>query len=199
MKIENLKPEDLKPYKLNAKKHPQSQIEGIAESIKRFGFTQPIVVNKQNEIIIGHGRFEAAKIVGLEKIPCLRLDTLSEQEVKALRLLDNRIAETGWDVELLKMDLQGFDFDFEPFRLDFGDFNSEKIENLNHENEWEGMPEFDHENKTGIQLIVHFKNENDRNEFSKLVGQKFTEKTKYIWYPEAEIESCMDKRYESES
>jgi ParB-like chromosome segregation protein Spo0J len=119
MKIEQIKTDLLVPYKLNAKQHPQSQIEGIAESIRRFGFTQPIVVNKQNEIIIGHGRFEAAKIVGLEKIPCLRLDALSEQEVKALRLLDNRIAETGWDVELLKMDFEGFDFDLQPFNTDF--------------------------------------------------------------------------------
>lgn len=121
MKIEQVKTRDIKPYKLNAKKHPKEQIEGLAESIKRFGFTQPIVVDKNNEIIIGHGRLEAAKSMDMKDVPCLRLEKLSEAEVKGLRLIDNRIAETGWDQDLLTVDLEDFDFDFESFNIDFDD------------------------------------------------------------------------------
>jgi len=119
MKIKEIKIDLLKPYKLNAKQHPEAQIKGIAESIKRFGFTQPLVVDKDNEIIIGHGRLEAAKLLGLSSIPCVQLDDLKPEEIKALRLIDNRIAETGWDSEMLKLDVDGFEFDFEPFNVDF--------------------------------------------------------------------------------
>lgn len=125
MKIINLKVESLKPYKLNSKLHPQSQIEGIAESIRRFGFTQPVVIDKENEIIIGHGRVAAAKLAGLKDVPCIRREDLSKEQIRALRLIDNRIAEYGWDQEILKIDLQGFDFDFEPFNVDFSGFLSE--------------------------------------------------------------------------
>lgn len=121
MKIEKIKIEKLKPYRLNAKKHPQSQIEGIAESIKRFGFTQPIVIDGNDEIIIGHGRLEAAKILNLEEVPCVCRDDLKPEEIKALRLIDNRISETGWDQEILKIDLENLDFDFSSFNIDFED------------------------------------------------------------------------------
>lgn len=113
---------ELKPYKLNAKKHPRSQIEGIAESIRRFGFLQPVVVDKNDEIIIGHGRVEAQRLVDEDKaIPVIKLEDLTETEVKALRIIDNRIAETGWDSELIKLDLANIDFDFSKFNIDFGE------------------------------------------------------------------------------
>lgn len=135
MKIIEIQISELKKYSLNSKRHPQAQIEGIAESIKRFGFTQPIVVDKNNEIIIGHGRLDAAKLAGLAKVPCVILDSLSEQEIKALRLIDNRIAETGWDTDLLGLDLKEITFDFAPFNIEFSGIqtieqfeqNSEKI------------------------------------------------------------------------
>ena len=111
----------IKPYKLNAKKHPQSQIDGLRSSINKFGFTQPIVIDKDNEIIIGHGRFEAAKAAGLKQVPIVKRDDLSPNEVKALRLIDNRIAETGWDGELLGIDLGEIDFDFTPYNISFDD------------------------------------------------------------------------------
>jgi len=127
MKIELLEIEGLKPYKLNSKKHPESQIDGIAESIRRFGFTQPIVVDKDLNIIIGHGRIEAAKKAGISKVPCLTMADLSETEVKALRLIDNRIAETSWDPELLGLDLQDLQFDFDPFNIDFKNLKIDPI------------------------------------------------------------------------
>lgn len=121
MKIISKPIKALKPYKLNAKKHPMSQIEGLAESIKRFGFTQPVVLDRKGTIIIGHGRVEAAKKVGLKQVPCVVLSTLTSDEIRALRLIDNRIAETGWNEEILMEDLKALEFDFEPFSIDFNE------------------------------------------------------------------------------
>ena len=126
MKIEQRNPKELKHYKLNAKKHPDSQVAGLAESIKKFGFIQPVVLDGKDEIIIGHGRTMAAIRAGLDTIPTVKLENLTEQEVKALRLIDNRIAETGYDIDLLKMDLDTLDFDLEPFKIDFDDCFQDK-------------------------------------------------------------------------
>ena len=104
---------------MNAKLHPRQQVHGLAESIRRFGFTQPIVINREGEVIIGHGRLEAAKLNGLLEVPCVVLSDLSEHEVRALRLLDNRLSETGWDANILSEDLDGIKFDFGSFGIDF--------------------------------------------------------------------------------
>lgn len=128
------------PYKLNAKLHPKEQIDKLADWITRAGFIQPVVIDANNEIIIGHGRTIAAKQAGLDKVPCVRVDGLNEAEIRSLRLFDNKVADTGFDESLLKqeamelanldeftIDLTGFDEpDFvknldkeHPMRLDF--------------------------------------------------------------------------------
>ena len=91
---------EINPYIKNAKKHPEKQIKLIAESIKRFGFDSPIIIDKSNEIIAGHGRLEAAKLLGLTDVPVILKENLTEQEVKAYRLADNKIAESEWDMSL---------------------------------------------------------------------------------------------------
>jgi DNA modification methylase len=131
VKVIEIEIEKLKPYKLNAKKHPKKQLDGIAESIRRFGFTQPIVVDKNNEIIIGHGRLEGAKLAGLKAVPSVVLGSLSPAEIKALRLIDNRIAETGWDQEMLSLDMAEMDFDFEPFGIEFSSLVDAKAQEGN--------------------------------------------------------------------
>jgi ParB family chromosome partitioning protein len=123
MKIEQIKIKDLVEYKLNSKIHPETQIDGLAASIQKFGFIQSLVVSKKNEIIIGHGRFLAAKKLGMEQLPCVRLENLTKDEIKALRLIDNRIAETSWDSEFLKNDLASIDFSFDSFNIDFDFLN----------------------------------------------------------------------------
>jgi len=130
----------LKPYKLNAKQHPESQIEGLSQSIKTFGFTQPIVVDKNNEIIIGHGRLEAAKKAGLKNVPIVKRDDLTANEVKALRLIDNRIAETSWDSQLLHLDLSELDYDLSDFNIDFEDLAIEPEEYIGQTDE-DDIPE----------------------------------------------------------
>lgn len=119
MKITEIEIGKLKPYKLNAKKHPPEQIDGIALSIKKFGFYAPVVVDENNNIIAGHGRLEAAKLIGAKTVPVVRLEGLSEQDVRALRLIDNRIAETGWDAGILAEEFADLSFDFAPFHVDF--------------------------------------------------------------------------------
>ncbi|MEO5367788.1 MAG: ParB/Srx family N-terminal domain-containing protein [Magnetococcus sp. WYHC-3] len=111
---------DIKPYPKNSKKHPDKQIKQIADSIKEFGFNQPIVVDKDNVIIVGHGRYEAAKLLGLEDVPALNVD-LTEEQAKAYRLADNKLNESKWDMKLavdelkeLSQEMQtitGFDLD----------------------------------------------------------------------------------------
>lgn len=94
----------VKPYSKNAKKHPDSQIDLLVKQIAQ-GFDQPIVVDKNYEIIKGHGRLLACKKMGLETVSVVVRDDLSPTEVKAARLADNKLAETDWDLELLKEEL----------------------------------------------------------------------------------------------
>ena len=122
MKVTTLKTSDIKPYKNNAKTHPKEQINGLVESINRFGFTQPLVIDKNNNLVIGHGRLEAAIKAGLKEVPVLIKDDLSESDIKALRLIDNRIAETGWDADNILSELDGFNYDFDSFNIDFDEF-----------------------------------------------------------------------------
>ena len=117
MQIINLAPSALKPYAKNAKKHPQEQIERVAESIKQYGFVQPIVIDKDNVVVIGHCRLLAAKKLKMQEVPCVCVDNLTEEQVKALRIVDNKSNESEWNFdfladELAELDLSGFDFDF---------------------------------------------------------------------------------------
>jgi len=105
MIIEYIPISEIKPYPKNAKKHPADQVEIIANSIKEFGWTQPIVLDKDNEIIIGHGRLLAAKKLKLKEVPYLKFETLTAEQVKALRLADNKTNESGWDLGLLDYEL----------------------------------------------------------------------------------------------
>lgn len=114
MKVEYKDPNTLIPYSKNAKQHPQKQIDHIANSIKRFGWQQPIVVDKDNVVIIGHGRLLAAKQLLLESVPVVQADDLSPEDVKALRLADNKLNESEWlgdllDQELAELAIEGLD------------------------------------------------------------------------------------------
>lgn len=117
MKIVEVKVSDIRPYEKNNKKHPQEQIEDVATSIKQFGFKQPLVLDKDNVIIIGHCRFEAAKMLGLETVPCVIASDLDEEKVRKLRIADNKTNESEWDMEALKFELQ--DLMFDEFNFEF--------------------------------------------------------------------------------
>ena len=110
LQIEQVALTDIKPYKNNAKKHPAEQVANVAESIRTLGWRQPIVLDKDGVIIIGHGRFLAAKQLGLETAPCHYAYDLTPEQTKKLRLLDNKLNESEWDFDLLKLDIEGLDF-----------------------------------------------------------------------------------------
>lgn len=107
----------LKPYDNNARTHSKKQIDQIAKSIERFGFTNPVLVADDDTIVAGHGRVQAAKRLGMKEVPIRRLSHLMPDEVRAYVLADNRLAENaGWDANLLAIELQGLidiDFDLE--------------------------------------------------------------------------------------
>lgn len=115
MNIVNKKIEDLKPYKNNPRKHPEKSVEFVANSIKEFGFKVPILIDKNNEIIAGHTRLLASQKLGLEKVPCIVVDDLTPEQVKAFRIADNKVSEfSEWDDELLSVEfeeLKELDFD----------------------------------------------------------------------------------------
>lgn len=90
MQIEYVSIGSIKPYERNAKKHPSEQVEHIANSIKEFGWQQPIVVDKDGVVVIGHGRLLAVKKLGYAEVPIVRAEDLSEQQIKALRIADNK-------------------------------------------------------------------------------------------------------------
>ena len=97
---------DLKPYKNNAKKHPKEQVERIANSIREFGFTQPVIVDQNNCVVAGHGRILGAKKAGLKQVPTVCLEELTEEQIKAYRLVDNKLNESEWDKKLLDEEIK---------------------------------------------------------------------------------------------
>ena len=105
--VELRRPAELRPYARNARKHSKAQIQQIAASIERFGFTNPVLVGDDDEIIAGHGRVEAAKKLGMVTVPTLRLSHLTPDERRAYILADNKLAlNAGWDSEILAIELQ---------------------------------------------------------------------------------------------
>ncbi len=104
---------DLKPYKKNAKKHSKEQVEQIANSIKEFGFTQPVIVDKNNEVVAGHGRILGARKAGLKQVPTVCLEDLTEEQIKAYRLVDNKLNESEWDYSLLDEELENLTEDID--------------------------------------------------------------------------------------
>lgn len=112
--------DQLIPYEKNAKLHPKKQVAQIAASIKEFGFNQPIVVDKDNKVIVGHGRLAAARLLGLETVPVVTVN-LTDEQAKSYRLADNKLNESDWDMNLVieelkslsgpMVELTGFDTD----------------------------------------------------------------------------------------
>ena len=133
MEVKSLKLDSITPYGKNAKKHDKRQINNVAESIKQYGFVQPIVVDRDGVIVIGHCRALAAKKLGMEEVPCVCVDDLTPEQVNALRLVDNKSNESDWDFDLLadelpELDLSAFDFDFS-----FPELDEPEIEEMTNE------------------------------------------------------------------
>ena len=121
MEITQKKVDELIPYARNARTHSEEQIAQIAASIREFGWTNPILIDGKNGIIAGHGRLAAARKLGLDEIPVIELEHLTETQKKALILADNKLAlNSGWDndmvmFELKELNLDGFDLELVGF------------------------------------------------------------------------------------
>ena len=118
MNVKNIAVKDLIPYEKNTKKHDDVQINNVAESIKQYGFVQPIVIDKNNVVVIGHCRLLAAKKLKMTDVPCVCVDDLTEEQVRKLRIIDNKSNESDWDFDFLNEEL--LDLDFSDFNFDFG-------------------------------------------------------------------------------
>lgn len=117
MQIIQKKLANIVPYANNTKKHDETQIKNVAESIKKYGWVQPLVIDDDGTIVIGHCRALAAEKLGIEEVPCVVVSDLTEDEVNALRIVDNKTNESPWDFDLLsaelpEIDLSDFEFDF---------------------------------------------------------------------------------------
>jgi ParB-like chromosome segregation protein Spo0J len=127
--IEWVRPESLKPYAGNPRTHSAKQIRQIADSIRTFGFTNPVLVDNDHGVIAGHGRIAAAKLLGIERVPTLRLAQMNEAEKRAYIIADNRLAENaGWDRELLAIEFKyleelDLEFDLSVTGFDTGDID----------------------------------------------------------------------------
>jgi hypothetical protein len=207
----------------NARVHSPEQIEQIAASIRRFGFVGAIAV-VEGVVYAGNGRHEAVEGIygaggrvwlapGEERggkelpagtIPVIDVSGWTEEERRAFALADNRIAENAsWNEDRLREQLDGLaaiDFDLDAAGFDMGavtvilSAGNEANDPYAH---WVGMPEFDQQDKRAFRSIpVHFASQEDVDKFADLIGQKITEQTRYLWFPETPIERYADKAYE---
>lgn len=117
MNIIEIPVKQLKPYERNAR-YNENAVPKVAESIRQFGFKNPIIVDKNMVIIAGHTRLEGAKLLGLKKVPCIIADDLTPEQVNAFRLVDNRTSEFAtWNYELLQTELDGLECDLSDFEF----------------------------------------------------------------------------------
>jgi DNA modification methylase len=129
MKIEIADISSIKPYENNPRKLSETAIEKVAMSLKEYGFRQPIVVDKDRVIVAGHTRFRASKKLGLKQVPISIIDNLTDEQINAYRIADNRTAEESeWDNELLKMEIK--ELEAKDFKLDLLGFNDEQLNDI---------------------------------------------------------------------
>lgn len=210
-----LRVDELTPWKHNPRKNDHA-VERVAKNIEALGFGTPIVArvmpDGSHEVIAGHTRLKAMKWLlanrgegftaqgtpGPGIVPVRVLEHLTDDQAAALALADNKLSEmSAWDDGMLADLMRELD---EQQRVNTG-FESFEIEKLfgtpveNPLDEWQGMPEFEAEKLSKRKIIVHFKSDDDARAFAELLGQKITEKTKFLWYPEVPRESLADKAF----
>ena len=122
-------PEDIIPYSNNTKAHPEDQVKAIASSIKNYGWDQPIVIDADNEVIKGHGRLQAAKLLDLDSVPVIMREDLTPSQVRAARIADNKTAESGWIDEALATEVAVLD-ESEDIDMDSLGFDEDELSSL---------------------------------------------------------------------
>ena len=166
---------DLKPYKKNAKKHNKEQVEQIANSIKEFGFTQPVIIDKNNCVVAGHGRILGAKKAGLKQVPTVCLEELTDEQIKAYRLVDNKLNESEWDYGLLNTELSEL-WDAGEIDMTLFDFNMDNL----FEEETENKKKVEFEVKKENKIIITCKTKRQTEDLYKRLIEEGYSCTKRI-------------------
>jgi len=129
MEIKNVKISDIVPYTNNPRRNEHA-VEYVKNSIKEFGFRIPMVLDKNSVIVCGHTRFMAAQELGMTEVPCTYAEDLTDEQIKAFRLADNKTAEmAGWDFEMLGEELEGLDMDMSQFGFDL-DLSTDSLDDI---------------------------------------------------------------------
>lgn len=193
---------DLRSDPKNVRRHDERSIAAAMGSLNEFGQQKPIVAIGDGTVIAGNGVLEAARRLGWDRIAVVRFE--DEEKARAYAIADNRTAElSSWDQNALADALQeivddGMDIE----TLGFTEFEFDRMlsageQQVDPNAEWNagGMPEFEQPDKTAYrQIVMNFKSDDDAAAFGELIGQNVTDKTRSLWYPQAEIERLMDKR-----
>lgn len=168
MQIETLPTDSLIPYARNSRTHSDEQVAQIAASIREFGFTNPVLIDESGGIIAGHGRIMAARKLGMEAVPCLRLAHLSEAQKRAYVIADNKLAlNAGWDDELLALEFKDlYDMDFDLSMTGFGD---EEINGILREVETVGMPDLPSGEKSPFQQMTFTVHDSQAEQISRAI------------------------------
>ena len=130
MKLLSRRTDEIIPYENNPR-HNDGAVEAVAASIREFGFKVPIVLDSNGVIVTGHTRLKAAKLLGMEEVPCIMADDLTDEQVKAFRLADNKVAELAtWDMERLELELEDIELDMEAFGFDITEMEEPDLDDL---------------------------------------------------------------------
>lgn len=200
---ENWPLDKIKPYERNPRTHPEAQIKLLASLMKKWGVDQPIVVDESGVILKGHGRRLAAIEAGFKEFPVVVHRGLPEADKSSIRIADNQSSLLSeWDqgmlrAEVMELKMSGADLPLLGFEDATLNWLGDGVAVMDPQGEWGAMPAFNMENKEAFRsLIVHFKDPDAVEQFEQAIGQKLpSEKTKFIWYPQIEIEAVHDKMW----
>jgi hypothetical protein len=200
--IKYKKTADLVPYANNSRLHDETQLGQLVASINEFGFTNPVLLDGANGIIAGHGRVMAANVLGLETVPTIELQHLTDEQKAAYVIADNKLAQNAkWDDEILRLELQSLsDADYDLSILGFDEASLSRLldvaETADAFEEYNEAIEYENKNANPYKsLIVHFENEQDVDNFKHLIKQNFSNSAKYIYHPLQVRKETESKRY----
>ena len=163
LKIDYISASDLVPYENNSRAHSKEQVEQIKRSMTEFGFTNPILIDEHNGIIAGHGRLRAAQELGIDTVPTILLEGLTEAQRKAYVIADNQLAlNAEWDLDTLKLEIElldSLDFDFDLLGFDKGFLSDSEEEKSNNDSNSPNVEFFENE------MIMKFQNERQLEEW----------------------------------
>lgn len=174
--------------------------------MREWGWTNPVLIDEDSQIIAGHGRVLAAKSLGLATAPVLVARGWSDKQKRAYLIADNKIAiNAGWDEDLLAVefsDLRDFNFD-----LDLIGFSGAEVAAILTRNmdpididaEWQGMPDYDQPNQEYRKIIMNFADQKAVDNFAKLLGQEITDRTRFLHFPKQDKLVMIDKRYAADA